>query len=314
MKNDHTVRRPRILLLGGSGQVGSDLQQILPEFSEVLSPARRQVDLLDQDKLRSSVRDFQPEIIVNAAAYTAVDRAEKEPEVADAINNSAPATLAEVAAETGALLVHYSTDYVFDGTKSGPYVEADRVNPLNVYGRTKAAGERAITSSGCKHFVFRTSWVYSHRGSNFVLTILRLARERDELRIVSDQIGAPSSSRSIAEATAQVLKSCMLGGRSFSSGIYHMTDQGHTSWFGFAEHILKNSHAILGSSRPKLTPIPTSEYPTPARRPHNSLLSCARLLSEFAITMPSWQDSVASVIQLLQAGEGTTAKTRKSRD
>lgn len=304
MKNDHTGRPPRILLLGGSGQVGSDLQQLLPEFAELLSPVRGQVDLLDENKLRSSVRDLQPEIIVNAAAYTAVDRAEKEPEVADAINNLAPATLAEIAAETGALLVHYSTDYVFDGTKSGPYVEADQVNPLNVYGRTKAAGEKAITSSGCKHFIFRTSWVYSQRGSNFVVTVLRLARERNELRIVSDQVGAPTSSRSIAQATAQVLKRRILEDRRFSSGIYHMTDQGQTSWFGFAEHIVKNSQAILGSSRPKLTAIPASEYPTPARRPHNSVLSCERLDSEFSITMPRWQDSLDSVLQRLQAVGG----------
>ena len=289
---------PRILLLGRNGQVGGDLQPLLAAFSELLATERASLDLTRPDTIRECIRAFRPDVIVNAAAYTAVDKAESEPEIAATINATAPRVLAEEARRRGALLIHYSTDYVFDGTKVEPYIESDRVNPLNVYGRTKAAGEEAIKSVGCNHLIFRTSWVYSLRGSNFLLTILRLARERDELRIVDDQVGAPTSSELIAHATVDALKQWLSDGdatRSNKNGLYHLTSSGHVSWFGFAEEIIRlsgnNSLRVK-----KITPIPSRDYPTPAQRPHNSQLDCSKLRTSFGIEMPAWQSGLSSVL------------------
>ena len=301
MRFEKLSSRPRILLLGSSGQVGGDLKILLPEFAQLHSPERAHLDLLNPESIRKYVRDISPNVIVNAAAYTAVDQAESESDIAHAINCIAPATLAEAAAREGALLIHYSTDYVFDGAKIGPYLESDAINPLNVYGRSKAAGEQAIQRSGCRHFIFRTSWVYSPRGSNFLLTMLRLASQRDELRIVNDQIGAPTSSRSIANASALIVRDVLAREREIPfSGIYHMTDSGQTSWFGFASDILQGASELLGTRLPRLSPIKTTEYPTPARRPLNSVLSCQKLCAAFTLAMPPWQQSLASVLHAVQ--------------
>ena len=224
---------PRILLTGKNGQVGWELQRTLAPLGEVVVLDRRQLDLSDPDQIRERVREISPDLIVNAAAYTAVDRAEAEPEPAMAVNGTAPGLLAEEAKRIGAAIIHYSTDYVFDGAKTTPYTEEDAPNPLNVYGRTKLAGEQAVQAAGVPHLILRTSWVYGMRGKNFLLTILRLAREREELKIVDDQIGAPTWSRTIAEATAQILTSGAWP-VSGASGIYHLTASGSTSWYGFA--------------------------------------------------------------------------------
>jgi dTDP-4-dehydrorhamnose reductase len=230
------------------------------------------------------VAALRPAIIVNAAAYTAVDQAESEPGPACLVNAEAPEALARAAKELGALLVHYSTDYVFDGEKTGTYREEDPANPLGVYGRTKLEGERAIQASGCEHLIFRTSWVYGARGRNFLLTMMRLARERDELRVVDDQRGAPTWSRMIAETTAQALARRGDGG---PSGLYHLSGGGETTWFGFTRAIVET----MGLN-PRLTPITTADYPLPARRPANSLLCNDRLERDFGLRLPDWRESL----------------------
>jgi len=285
----------KILLTGATGQVGWELRRSLACLGEVIAPDRGRMDLADAASVRRAVQALGPDLIVNPAAYTAVDRAESEPELARAINAVAPGVLAEEAARLGAVLVHYSTDYVFDGSKAGPYVEEDAPNPLNVYGQTKLAGEEAVRASGAAHLIFRTSWVYGLRGANFLLTMQRLMRERPELKIVDDQIGAPTWSRLIAEATAQVLA------RVFSppaargprlaepGGTYHLSCAGETSWYGFAAAI-----AELGKLEavPRLTPIPSSGYPTPARRPANSRLNNDRLEAAFGLRLPDWREAL----------------------
>jgi dTDP-4-dehydrorhamnose reductase len=282
----------RILLTGKNGQAGWELQRTLATLGEVIALDRHGLDLANPDSIRRVVRERKPNLIVNAAAYTAVDKAEEESDLAMAINGMAPGILAEEAKELGAAVIHYSTDYVFDGNKNGPYTEDDAPNPLNVYGKTKLAGEQAIQAVGAPHLIFRTSWVYGTRGKNFLLTILRLAKERDELRIVNDQIGAPTWSRMIAEATAQVIAQLALpkgkGWGDGISGIYHLTAAGQTSWFGFAKAIL---NYIPGSAAhaPRLTPITTQEYPTPAQRPKNSVLSNVRLRQKFGLESPLWE-------------------------
>ena len=285
-----------ILLLGSAGQLGATLRSVLAQFGKVIAADRAMVDFTNSSRLREFVRETQPSIIVNAAAYTAVDKAESEHDLAAAVNATAPAALAEAARDTDALLIHYSTDYVFDGSKPSAYVETDPVNPLNVYGSTKAQGEAAIQKSGCKFLIFRTSWVYSELGSNFLLTMLRLARHRDELRIVNDQRGAPTSTHSLARATAAIINQCCGGGWRDSGGIYHMTDSGSTSWFGFAKEILERASKGLGIPLPRLVPITSAEYPTPARRPLNSVLSCEKLKASFGISMPNWEDSLDEVL------------------
>jgi dTDP-4-dehydrorhamnose reductase len=264
-----------------------------------------EIDFKKPESLLAALRSVEPAVIVNAAAYTAVDKAEDEPAVAMAINGTGPGVLAEEAKRLGSILVHYSTDYVYDGTKQGEYVETDTPNPQNVYGKTKLAGDEAIQASGCEHLILRTSWVYGARGNNFLLTMLKLAGERSELRIVDDQTGAPTSSECIAQGTANILAQVMgpsgagLDGR---SGVYNLTNTGATTWFGFAQALLTRSAEKLGTSVPNLIPIPTSEFPRPASRPTNSRLSCLRLEETFGVLMPAWEDALALVLDTLKDG------------
>jgi dTDP-4-dehydrorhamnose reductase len=274
----------RILLTGRNGQVGWELLKALAPLGEIVAPARAELDLRDAARIREEVRAANPDVIVNAAAYTAVDKAESERDAAFAVNAGAPGVLAEEAKRSGALLVHYSTDYVFDGTKASPYVEEDAPNPINVYGESKLEGERAIAVSGCRYLMLRTSWVYGPRGSNFMLTMLRLAKERPELRVVDDQVGAPTSSLAIARATAQLL-------RPGAHGLYHLAAAGQTSWCGFARAIL----ARAGIATP-VTAIRTEDYPTPAKRPRNSRLDCSRLRADFGVTLAPWDEALAETM------------------
>jgi dTDP-4-dehydrorhamnose reductase len=276
----------KILLTGKNGQVGWELQRTLAPLGEVVAVDRQTLDLADPDSIRAVIREIKPHLIVNPAAYTAVDKAESEPELAQAVNGIAPGVMAEEAKRLGAALIHYSTDYVFDGAKDGAYVEEDRTNPLNVYGKTKLAGEEAVRASGAAHLILRTSWVYGARGKNFLLTMLRLAKEREELKIVDDQIGAPTWSRLIAETTAQILAQ-RIGQWPELTGLYHFTAGGKTSWHGFASTIVE-----LGGLSAKLIPIPSTEYPLPAPRPKNSLLSNEKLAATFGLVMPEWEESL----------------------
>jgi dTDP-4-dehydrorhamnose reductase len=278
----------KILLTGKNGQVGWELARSLAQLGDVIAHDRTSLDLSDADRICSLVRDTKPAIIVNAAAYTAVDKAESDQAAAHAINAQAPRLLAEEARKLGALLVHYSTDYVFDGTKPGPYVETDATNPVSVYGRSKREGELAILASGCRHLIFRTSWVFGPRGGNFLLTMLRLAGERTELKIVDDQFGAPTSSAMIADATARALR---VDG---AEGLFHLTASGRTSWCGFAREIFKT--AGLPTT---VAPIPSVQYPTPARRPHNSALDCSKLIKTFGLTPPAWEDGMSECLTSL---------------
>ena len=296
-----------ILLLGSAGQLGTTLGPVLTKVGKLIAADRATVDFTNSSRLREFVRESQPSIIVNAAAYTAVDKAESEQDLAATVNATAPAALAEAASDMDALLIHYSTDYVFDGSKLSAYVESDPVNPLSVYGSTKAQGEAAIQRSGCRFLIFRTSWVYSERGSNFLLTMLRLARQRDELRIVNDQRGAPTSTHSLARATAAIITEYCGEGLRDGSGIYHMTDSGSTSWFGFAKAILERASKGFGIALPRLVPITTAEYPTPARRPLNSVLSCEKLKASFGISMPNWEDSLNEVLNAYASASTKTA-------
>jgi len=279
----------KFLLLGARGQVGTELRRSFADAGEVIACDRRQADLSQPEGLRELVREVRPDVILNAAAYTAVDRAESEPELAMTINATAPRVLAEEAAKTGALLVHYSTDYVFDGTKDGPWVETDATNPLSVYGKTKLAGERAIQEAGGTYLIFRTSWVFGPHGHNFLLTMLRLGKERPQLRIVDDQIGAPTSSAEIARATRAVLEEFT----SAEGGIYHMTCSGQTSWYGFARAIFADAPA------PEVLPIPSTEYPTPAKRPRNSVLSNEKLKATFGVALSDWQEALRQALKSL---------------
>lgn len=283
---------PRILLTGARGQVGWELRRTLGCLGEVVALDSRAMNLADADAVRQTVRQMAPNIIVNPAAYTAVDKAENEPELAHAVNAVAPGILAEEAARLGALLVHYSTDYVFNGSGSTPWKEDDACDPLNVYGATKLAGECAIQATGCRHLIFRTSWVYGARGSNFLLTMRRLMRERPELKIVADQVGAPTWCRDLAEATAQVLGQIASPASGAAQaepwGVYHMTNAGETSWHGFAEAI-----RTLDGTGARLLAIPSSEYPTPAKRPLNSRLDNDRLKRTFGISLQDWRAALA---------------------
>lgn len=298
----HGSRESRVVLLfGATGQIGWELQQLGRELGYVVVPDRSKVSLDRPDTIRSTIRSLRPQVVINAAAYTAVDRAEQEPDVAKSVNAVAPGVMAEEVKRIGAMLLHYSTDYVFDGTQDVPYTESVPTNPINVYGRTKRDGELAIAATGCSHVILRTSWVYSARGDNFMNTILRLAREREELRVVSDQRGAPTSSRAIARATVDLLSLPEDGhqyrlGRE-NGGVYHATAAGETSWFEFASAILardtrgtRNAHASA-----RLVPIPADEYPTPARRPRYSVLNNSRLAATFGIALPTWQSQLDSV-------------------
>lgn len=275
----------RILLTGIGGQVGWELARSLQPLGEVVALDRAGFDLADPDRMRAVLRDLKPAWIVNPAAHTAVDKAESEVALATAINATAPGILAEEAKRLDALLVHYSTDYVFDGGKPTPYVETDPTCPINIYGQTKLAGEEAIRASGCRHLILRTSWVYGMRGANFLRTMLRLAQERDELRVVADQIGAPTWSRMIAETTA-----LMLARHRNQAGIYHFVAGGETSWHGFAEAIVARGHALgLIAKTPVVHRTTSAEFPTPARRPANSRLDCGRLREDFGLSQPDWR-------------------------
>lgn len=288
----------RILLTGKAGQVGYELNRSLQGLGEVIALDRSQMDLANLDQVRAVIREVCPSLIVNPAAYTAVDKAESEPELAMRINAEAPALMAEEARKLGAAMIHYSTDYVFDGSKATAYTEDDPTCPINVYGRSKLAGEQAIQGAGIAHLILRTSWVYSKYGRNFLLTVLRLAQERDELRIVADQYGSPTWSRTIADSTAHIVAQLGAGTQGQDrwqevSGLYHMTAQGQTSWHGFTEAIL--AHASV-ARKPPVTPIRTEEYPLPASRPKNSVLSCERFISTFN-GLPSW----AAALDLCQS-------------
>jgi len=279
----------RILLIGKNGQVGSALLGTLPALGEVLAADRTQLDLANPGSIRAAVRAARPQVIVNAAAYTAVDQAEREEAVAFTINAQGPAVLAEEAAKVGAILVHFSTDYVFDGEKRTPYAETDAPNPLNAYGRTKLAGEQAIHASGCRHLIFRTSWVYSASGKNFVLTILRLAREGKPLRVVDDQHGAPTSNLMLAAALPSAIEQVATGAG--AGGVYHMTASGQTTWHGFARAIL----AATGVAA-NLSAISSSEYRAAARRPRNSVLDNGKLARQLGLRLPSWQQGLDAVV------------------
>jgi dTDP-4-dehydrorhamnose reductase len=291
------MKSPKILIFGSAGQVAWELRHKLASLGHVTSVGRQEVDLSKPDSIRAAVRAAEPSIIVNAAAYTAVDKAEADRETAFAINGTAPGVIAEEAKRLGSLLVHYSTDYVYDGSKQGAWVETDTPNPLSVYGKSKLAGDEAIQAVGGEFLILRTSWVYGARGSNFLLTMLRLAKERPELRIVDDQRGGPTTSECIARATANILAQVLSpagGGLAGRSGVYHLTNAGATTWFGFAKAFLER-HAAC----PKLTSITTSEYPTPAKRPMNSVLSCEKLAERFGVRMPAWEDALEKVLETL---------------
>lgn len=297
-------RRPvRILVTGGSGQVGEASTRTLAGLGEVYAPGRGELDLADADSIRRVMREFNPSWVVNAGAHTAVDKAESEEALAFAINATAPGVIAEEAKSTGAVVIHFSTDYVFDGTKATAYVESDATNPLNVYGRSKLAGEEGLGASGIPYFVFRTSWVYGATGKNFLLSILRLAREREHLRIVADQHGAPTWSYDLARMTAHVIGRLEeLSGKSNSSveavtrpvsGTYHASGSGETTWCGFAGAAIAELHALEPEAKlATLEEITTAEYPTPAKRPLNSRMDCGKLERVLGWKMPEWRESL----------------------
>lgn len=288
---------PSFLIIGKVGQVGFELRRTVAPLGRVTCVDYPEIDLTDGASIRRWVREVQPSVIINAAAYTAVDKAEADFERANQINGLAPALLAEEAKLLGALLVHYSTDYVYDGTKNSPYVESDAPNPLSAYGRSKLSGDEAILQSGVNHLIFRLCWVYGARGQNFMLTMMRLAREREKLRVVRDQFGCPTWSRMIAETTALAL-SRALGAtdRAAVNGVYHLAAQGQTSWHGFAEAII----ALMPEGEKKcrtVEPIPTTEYPLPAKRPAYSVLSCEKLQRAFGLQLPEWHTSLKQVLE-----------------
>lgn len=293
----------KLLLTGTAGQVGWELERALQPLGEVLAFDRSALDLADQDRVRQVVLEHRPDWVVNPAAYTQVDRAEDEPDLAHAVNVAGVDAIARACAEAGARLVHYSTDYVFDGTRTGAYTEDDSPNPLGVYGRTKLEGEHAVRRAGGRHVILRTSWVYAARGRNFLRTILRLAAERDELRVVDDQFGAPTSARFIADATAALIwraeSNESLAARIRAGETLHLTAAGVTSWHGFAEYAV--AHADL-PRRPRVIPIPTSAYPTRAQRPRNSALALERLRGTWGIEPPPWQRSVDLCLREIAGG------------
>jgi dTDP-4-dehydrorhamnose reductase len=291
-----------LLVLGANGQVGYELVRSLMPLGEVVGLTRDECDLSRPDVLIRVVEAHRPDVIVNAAAYTAVDRAESEEGLATRINGEAPGALARAAHSVNALLLHYSTDYVFDGNKDAPWDETDPTSPLNAYGRSKLAGERAIMASGADFIIIRTTWVFAARGANFMRTMLRLGRERDALKVVADQFGAPTWARNIADASAHVIVAAQRerADRRFASEVLHLASRGQTSWHGFATGIF----AEFRRQRPDVVlrvqavePIPSSEYPTPARRPANSCLDCGRLAGRFGIQLPSWQDALARCLE-----------------
>jgi dTDP-4-dehydrorhamnose reductase len=295
----------RILLTGASGQVGGELLKLLAAQGDVVAPGRDAMDLADAASVRAMIREVRPRWIVNPGAYTAVDKAESEPEMAHAINAEAVRVMGEEACEISAGVIHFSTDYVFDGLKNSPYVETDSTRPMGVYGASKLAGENALAESGAGHLIFRTSWVYGATGKNFLLTILKLARERETLRVVADQHGAPTWSRDLAKMTAAVIGRCegMADGREPADvllevgGVYHAGGGGETTWHGFAaEAVRLRREAEPGARFAEIEAITTKEYPTPAKRPANSRLHCGLLAKQLGWTMMDWQDSLRQVM------------------
>ncbi|MFI5070188.1 MAG: dTDP-4-dehydrorhamnose reductase [Terriglobales bacterium] len=302
--------KPLILLIGKNGQLGGELLWLLPKLGEVAAFGRDQLDLSKPDNIRRIIREVRPQLIVNAAAYTAVDQAETDESTAQAINEKAPGLMAEEAKKIGAILLHYSTDYVFDGTKRVPYDEADSPNPINIYGKTKFAGEQAIRSSGVLHMIFRTAWIYATRGRNFLLTILRLATEREDLRIVSDQVGAPTCAADLAAATCKILACIAEWNReqfisSKVCGTYHMSAAGQTTWHDFAKSILEEAKAnssdltwLANATKgrqliaQRVTPISTGELGSPALRPAYSVLSNSLLMQTFGLALPDWHSQL----------------------
>ncbi|QOY63984.1 dTDP-4-dehydrorhamnose reductase [Lysobacter sp. H21R4] len=297
----------RLLLIGGNGQVGHELRRALPPLGEVVVTSRdgrlsdgglcEALDLGQPDTVGALIERIAPDVVVNAAAYTAVDRAEDEPELAHRVNAESPARIAEACARMGARLVHYSTDYVFDGQGRRPYREDDPTAPLGVYGASKLAGEQAIERSGAKHLILRTAWVYGLHGGNFLRTMLRLASERDELRVVADQVGSPTPAWLIADVTAAMLRR----GKD-TSGMFHLVSTGQTSWHGFAEAIMEEAAEVgLLTRKPRVLPISTAEFPTRAARPAYSVLDTARLAAQFELELPDWR---SALVETLQAAPG----------
>ncbi|WP_273162329.1 dTDP-4-dehydrorhamnose reductase [Massilia timonae] len=296
----------KILLLGKDGQVGWELQRALAPLGELRACGRAEADFSDPESLRGLVRGFAPDIIVNAAAYTAVDKAESDEVAARTCNAVAPGVLAEEAAACGAWLVHYSTDYVFDGTNKGAWVETDQANPLSVYGRTKYEGEERIRTSGALHLILRTSWVFAARGGNFAKTMLRLAKERETLNVVADQHGAPTGAELLADATALALhRISSLGGNARSlSGTYHLVASGSTTWHAYAQHVLAQAQAhgaVLKAGPDTVQPIASSAFPTPAVRPANSRLDCTKFCAGFGLVLPDWRHHVNRLLAELAA-------------
>ena len=286
----------KILLLGKNGQVGWELQRSLSVLGELVALDRHSTpcgDLSQPENLAQTVRELRPNVIVNAAAHTAVDKAESEVDLARTLNATAPAALAQAAFETGAWLVHYSTDYVFDGSGNRPWVEGDATGPLGVYGQTKLEGEQAISASGCKHLIFRTSWVYAARGGNFAKTMLRLAQERERLTVINDQHGAPTGADLIADVTAHAIRSAQH--KPELAGLYHLVADGETTWHGYASHAIALARELrpdLGWKVNDIAPVETSAFPTPAKRPQNSRLNTQKLQQAFGLNLPHWQQGV----------------------
>jgi len=297
----------RILVLGAGGQLGQELARQFAGVGEVMACGHQDLDLADVAHLRTRLKQMPADVVLNAAAYTAVDRAEAEPDLAMAINAVAPRILAEVCANAGALLVHYSTDYVFDGRKSEPWSEKDIPNPLNVYGVSKLAGEQGIRQAGGRFLIFRTSWVYGPTGKNFLRSMLRLGQERERLSIVDDQIGAPTSTLELARATRAIVEGVAngeFGPEQQWTGLYHMTCSGSVSWCGFARTIFSSASGTLLERVPDVLPIPTSAYPSPAGRPANSILSNDKLEKQFGVRLSGWQTALDEVMDSLRSTKG----------
>lgn len=286
-----------ILLLGKNGQVGWELQRSLAPLGRVTALGHDEADFTEPDQVLAHVRSLRPDVIVNAVAHTAVDKAESEPERARLINASTPGLLGQAAARLGAWLIHYSTDYVFDGSGTRPWTEADAPVPLSVYGRTKLEGEQLIAQSGCRHLILRTSWVYAARGGNFAKTMLRLAQERERLTVIDDQWGAPTGADLLADVTAHAIRH--LQRHPQDGGLYHCVAGGETTWHAYANYVLtqaRKAQSAIQIKAEEVMPVPTSAFPTPARRPHNSRLDCRKLETTFGLLLPHWQQGVARMM------------------
>ena len=306
------TEQPRVLIVGAAGQVGVELKRSFAGFGSIVAVDLESVDLADEAQTRALVRRVRPDVILNAAAYTAVDRAESQHDLAMAINATAPRILAEEALPLNALLVHYSTDYVFNGEKEQPWIESDEPNPLNMYGTSKLAGEQAIQQVGGRFLIFRTSWVYGPHGNNFLFTMLRLGRERDRLSIVDDQFGGPTTSIELANATRTITEGVLAGQFGAAQdwpGLYHMTCAGSTTWFGLAKAIFASAASRLHVKPPELAPQATKDYPTPAKRPRNSVLSNEKLYTRFGVRLASWQSALDDVFEALNSAGNSPAQS-----